>query len=90
MFVMSEAEVAAIRAAYEQSGELSAAVELRRRFPGIASTAQAREWARIIASWQPLPDARRSGEAWLALAPAWPAGAGDRADRRALIGPPRH
>ena len=55
MFVMSEAEVAAIRAAYEQSGELSAAVELRRRFPGIASTAQAREWARIIASWQPLP-----------------------------------
>jgi hypothetical protein len=45
MFVMSEAEAAAIRAAYEQRGELSAAVELRHRFPGIASTAQARECA---------------------------------------------
>jgi hypothetical protein len=44
-----------IRAAYEQRGELSAAVELRCRFPGIASTAQARECARIIASWKPLP-----------------------------------
>jgi hypothetical protein len=54
MFVASEAEAAAIRAAYELSGELSAAVELRRRFPGIASTAQAREYARIIASWKPL------------------------------------
>jgi hypothetical protein len=50
MFVVSEAEAAAIRATYEQRGELSAAVELRRRFPGIASTAQARECARIIAS----------------------------------------
>jgi hypothetical protein len=55
MFVMSEAEAAAIRAAYEQRGELSAAVELRRRFPGIISTAQARECARMIASWKPLP-----------------------------------
>jgi hypothetical protein len=40
MIVVSEVEAAAIRAAYELSGELSAAVELRRRFPGIASTAQ--------------------------------------------------
>jgi hypothetical protein len=55
MFVMSEAEAAAIRTAYEQRGELSAAVELRRRFPGIASTAQAQECARIIATWKPLP-----------------------------------
>jgi hypothetical protein len=53
MFVVSDAEAAAIRAAYEQSGELSAAVELRRRFPGVASTAQARECALIIAGWQP-------------------------------------
>ena len=35
MFTVSEAEAAAIRAVYEQRGELSAAVELRRRFPGI-------------------------------------------------------
>jgi hypothetical protein len=48
MFTVSDAEVAAIRAAYEQGGELAAAVELRRHFPGIDSTAQARECARII------------------------------------------
>jgi hypothetical protein len=55
MFAVSEAEAASIRAIYEQRGELSAAVELRRRFPGIASTAQAGEYARIIADWKPLP-----------------------------------
>jgi hypothetical protein len=40
---------AAIRARYEQHGELSAAVELRRRFPGITDNALARECARTIA-----------------------------------------
>ena len=54
MFSVSEEEAAAIRAVYEQRGELSAAVELRRRFPGIFSTVQARECARIIAGWKPL------------------------------------
>jgi hypothetical protein len=53
MFSVSEAEAAAIRAAYEQRGELAAAVELRRRFPGIDSTAQAREFVRVIAGWKP-------------------------------------
>ena len=57
MFSVSEAEAAAIRAAYEQRGELAAAVELRRRFPGITDNAQAREYARIIAGWKPLPKA---------------------------------
>ena len=52
MFTVSDAEAAAIRAAFERGGELSAAVELRRRFPGIFSTAQARECARIIARWK--------------------------------------
>jgi hypothetical protein len=47
--------VAAIRAVFDQQGELSAAVELRRLFPGITSTMQAREWARTIAAWKPLP-----------------------------------
>jgi hypothetical protein len=61
IFVVSEAEAAAIRAAYEQRGELSAAVELRRRFPGMASTARARECARIIASWKPLPKLPTAG-----------------------------
>ena len=51
MFTVSEEEAAAIRAVYEQRGELSAAVELRRRFPGIFSTTQARECAR----WKRLP-----------------------------------
>ena len=55
MFTVSEAEAAAIRAVYEQRGELSAAVELRRRFPGILDNVLARECARIIASWKPLP-----------------------------------
>jgi hypothetical protein len=43
MFVVTEAEAAAIRAVYQQRGEFAAAVELRRRFPGIADNAQARE-----------------------------------------------
>ena len=55
MYVVSEADAAAIREAYEAGGELSAAIELRRRFPGIADNAKAREQARAIAGWQPLP-----------------------------------
>ena len=55
MFTVSEAEAAAIRAVYEQRGELSAAVELRRRFPGILDNVLARECARIIVGWKPLP-----------------------------------
>jgi hypothetical protein len=55
MFVVTEAEAAAIRTAYEQGGEFSAAIELRRLFPGITDNAKARECARIIAGWAPLP-----------------------------------
>jgi hypothetical protein len=55
MFVVTEAEAAAIRAAFEQRGELSAAVELRRLFPAVTDTAQARACARTIAGWKPLP-----------------------------------
>jgi hypothetical protein len=55
MFVVTEAEATTIRAAFDQGGELSAAVELRRLFPGITDTAQARECARTIAGWKPLP-----------------------------------
>jgi predicted protein tyrosine phosphatase len=47
--------VAAIRAIYEQRGELSAAIELRRLFPGITDNAQARECARTIAGWKSRP-----------------------------------
>jgi hypothetical protein len=55
MFAVSEAEAAAIRAAFDHGGELSAAVELRRLFPGVTDNAQARECARAIAGWKPLP-----------------------------------
>jgi hypothetical protein len=55
MFCVSESEAAAIRTAYEQGGELSAAIELRRLFPGITDNAKARECARTIAGWTPLP-----------------------------------
>ena len=59
MFVVSEAEAAAIRAVFEQRGEFAAAVELRRRFPGITDNAQARECARTIAGWKPLRPVKR-------------------------------
>jgi hypothetical protein len=55
MFVVTKAEATAIRTAYEQGGEFSAAIELRRLFPGITDNAKARECARIIAGWTPLP-----------------------------------
>jgi hypothetical protein len=55
MFVVTEEDEAAIRAVYEQRGEFAAALELRRRFPGITDNAQARECARTIAGWKPLP-----------------------------------
>jgi hypothetical protein len=38
-------------------GELSAAIELPRRFPGITDNAEALECARTIAGWKPLPSA---------------------------------
>ena len=53
MFCVSETEAAAIRAAYEQGGEFSAAIELRRLFPGITDSAKARECAQTIVGWSP-------------------------------------
>jgi hypothetical protein len=46
---------AAIRAAFDHGGELSAADELRRVFSAITDIAQARESARTLAAWKPLP-----------------------------------
>ena len=59
MFVVSEAEAAAIRAAFDHGGELAAAVELRRLLPDITDNAEARAGARTIAAWKPLPIPRR-------------------------------
>jgi hypothetical protein len=60
MFTVSEEEAAAIRAAFDRGGEFAAAVELRRRFPGISDNEQARQCAKTIAGWKsvnlpPLP-----------------------------------
>jgi len=57
MFIVTEADAAAIRAAFHEEGELSAIIELRQRFPGITDHAQARACARTIAGWQPPPAA---------------------------------
>jgi hypothetical protein len=54
MFIITEADAAAIRAVFDQEGELSAAIELRRRFPGVTDNAKARACARTIAGWTQL------------------------------------
>jgi hypothetical protein len=48
MFVVTEADAAAIRASFDQGGEFAAAVELRRLFPGVTDNAEARECARAL------------------------------------------
>jgi hypothetical protein len=55
MFIVSEEAAAAIRTAFDHGGELLAAIELRRLFPGIIDNAKARDCARTIAGWTPLP-----------------------------------
>jgi hypothetical protein len=55
MFMVTEADAAAIRDIFAQDGELSAAIELRRRFPGIVDNAKGRDCVRAIAGWTPLP-----------------------------------
>jgi hypothetical protein len=56
MFVVSEAEAAAVREAFHKHGELAGAIELRRLFPGITDNTAAAECARQIAGWTPLPE----------------------------------
>jgi hypothetical protein len=71
MFVVTDVDAAAIRTAFYQGGEFAAAVELRRRFPGIPDNARAREYARTIVAWKPLPppEIRRRSRLHLASAP---------------------
>jgi hypothetical protein len=68
MFVITEADADAIRAVFNQEGELSAAIELRRRFPGVTDNAKARDCARRI--WRdtllPVLLTNPNGEALLA------------------------
>jgi hypothetical protein len=55
VFCVTEAEAAAIRAVFHEEGELSAAIELRKMFPGVTDNVQARLHVRTIAGWKPLP-----------------------------------
>ena len=60
MFLVTQADADAIRTIFHQEGELSAAIELRRRFPGITDNAKARACVRTIAGWTPRPAAPAS------------------------------
>jgi hypothetical protein len=53
MVTLSDEDTAAIQRAYHESGELSAAIEVTRRFQAITGE-RAREWARMIAAWRPV------------------------------------
>jgi hypothetical protein len=55
MFLVDEATADAIRRAWDEGGELSAVVELRRHFPLITDNANARRCVRAIAGWAPQP-----------------------------------
>jgi hypothetical protein len=52
MFSVTQVQATAIRDAFHQRGELSAVIELRRLFPGIANNRQARECVHMIAGWR--------------------------------------
>jgi hypothetical protein len=62
MFVITEADADAIRAVFNQEGELSAPIELRRRFPCLTDNAKARAHARSIAGWTPPPSPAAPGD----------------------------
>ncbi len=53
MVALKDEDIIAIQAAYHESGELSAAAEVRKRFRAIEGE-RAREWARMIAAWRPV------------------------------------
>ena len=64
MYVVTEADAAAIKEAYETRGELSAAVELLRRFPGVPTSWRCRATgARGQGGirWQPLIESGTAG-----------------------------
>ena len=54
MFVVTEAEAAAIRTAFEQRAN-GRPRRVAPPVPGITDNVQARECARVIAGWKPLP-----------------------------------
>ncbi len=61
MFCVDASAAAAIRHAFIEGGELSAAIELRRHLPGIADDANARRCARAIPGWTLIPSLMTEG-----------------------------
>ncbi len=61
MFVVDEETAAAIRCAWDEGGELSAVVELRRHFPLITDGENARRCVRAIVGWAqpPIPEPKQ-------------------------------
>ena len=58
MFMVDEEAAAAIRQAWDEGGELSAVVELRRRLPRVTDGENGRQCVRTIVGWtrRPAPD----------------------------------
>lgn len=52
MFMVTDADAAAIREAYDRAGELAAVVELKQRFKGITDNEKARRCVRSIIGWK--------------------------------------
>lgn len=52
MFLVTEDDATAVREIFEKEGELSAVIELRRRFLGITDNEKARLCVRSIVGWQ--------------------------------------
>jgi len=69
MFCVDEETAAAFRRVFNEDGELSAVVELRRHFPLITDNAKGRECVRIIAGWQPAPPPAKAADRVARLKP---------------------
>lgn len=59
MFVVDAEAAKAIRRAWDEGGELSAVVELRRRIPGVSDGENARRCVRTIVGWTRPPASDR-------------------------------
>ena len=55
MFAVDEVTAEAIRRAWQEGGDLSGVIELRRHFPFITDSARARLCVQAIVGWAPKP-----------------------------------
>ena len=69
MFLVTAADAAAIRAAYDEGGERAAVVKHMRLFPAITHPARALRCVRILVNWKPLTMPRPSRSQGTASAP---------------------